>query len=193
MLFRDLEIPGAYLLEPQGPEDRRGFFARRYCRRELEERGLDPALVRCEVSINRFRGTVQGMHYQGESYEEYQLIRCTAGAVWSVLVDMRPESPTFRRHLGFELSKDNRRSLYVPALVAHGFQTLEDDSEVFFQTSEFEYPQHARGARWNDPALAIEWPREVRFIDDRDLAFPDLSGVPRPEVDRSTPSPPQES
>ncbi len=176
MIFHALEIPGAYLLEPERPEDRRGFYARRYCRRELEQRELDPVLVRCEVSVNRLRGTVQGMHYQAAPYQESQLIRCTAGSVFNVIVDLRRESPMFRQHLGFELSKKNRWSLYVPALVAHGFQTLEDDSEVFFQTSEFEYPEHARGARWNDPALAIEWPREVSFIAERDLEFPDLEG-----------------
>ena len=174
MRFQPLDIPGAFLLEPERPEDRHGFFARRYCRRELEQRGLDPALVRCEVSINRLRGTVQGMHYQAEPYPESQLIRCTAGSVFSVLVDMRSDSPAFRRHLGCELSKENRKSLYVPALVAHGFQTLEDDCEVFFQTSEFEYPKYARGARWNDPALGIEWPQEISFIAERDLAFPDI-------------------
>lgn len=174
MRFRPLEIPGAYLLEPESPEDRSGFFARRYCRDELERQGLDPALVRCEVSINGLRGTVQGLHYQSAPYEEKQLIRCTAGAVFSVAVDLRPESPAYLNHVGFELNKQNRLALYVPARVAHGFQTLEDDSEVFFQTSEFEYPQHLRGVRWDDPALGIEWPREVSFVADRDQEFPDL-------------------
>ncbi len=174
MLFHPLDIPGAYRLEPERPEDRHGFFARRYCRYELERRDLDPVLVRCEVSINRLRGTVCGMHYQAAPYGESQLIRCTAGSVFGVLVDLRRDSPTYGRHLGFELSKDNRQSLYLPALVASGFQTLEDDSEVFYQTSEFEYPEQARGVRWNDPALAIEWPREITFIADSDLAFPDL-------------------
>ncbi len=179
MIFHRLEIPGAYRLEPERPEDRPGFFARRYCRYELERRGLDPALVRCEVSINRLRGTVCGLHYQAAPYEESQLIRCTAGRVFAVLVDLRPDSPAHRRHLGFELSKDNRQCLYVPPLVAAGFQTLEDDSEVFFQTSEFEYPEHARGVRWNDPALAVEWPREITFVTESDLAFPDLEAPER--------------
>ncbi len=176
MIFHPLEIAGAYRLEPERPEDRHGFFARRYCRYELERRGLDPVLVRCEVSINRLRGTVCGLHYQAPPYEESQLIRCTAGSVFGVIVDLRPGSPAYGRHLGLELSKDNRQSLYLPALVASGFQTLEDDSEVFYQTSEFEYPDHARGVRWNDPALAIEWPREVTFIADTDLELPDLEG-----------------
>ncbi len=174
MIFQALEIAGAYLLKPERPEDRRGFFARRYCRDALEQRGLDPVVVRCEVSVNRLRGTVQGMHYQAAPYQETQLIRCTAGSVFVVIVDLRRESPTLRRHSGFELSKKNRLSLYVPELVAHGFQTLEDDSEVFFQTSEFEYPEHACGVRWNDPALEIEWPRRVSFVAASDLELPDL-------------------
>ena len=174
MIFHTLDIPGAYLMEPERPEDRHGFFARHYCRRDLERQGLDPALVRCEISVNRLSGTVQGMHYQDETYAEHQLVRCTAGSIFAVIVDLRRDSPAFTQHLGFELSKANRMVLYVPALVATGFQTLEDDSEVFFQTSEFEYPDHARGARWNDPALRIEWPREISFIAERDQGFPDL-------------------
>jgi len=174
MNFRPLEIPGAFLLEPQRPEDRRGYFSRRYCRWELQRRGLDPTLVRCEVLVNRLRGTVQGLRYQAEPHQESQLIRCTAGAVLEVIVDLRPQSPTFKRPLGFELSRQNRHSLYVPALVAHGFQTLEDDSEVFVQASELEAPEHSRGVRWDDPALAIEWPQEVSFVAERDRALPDL-------------------
>ena len=174
MIFHELDIPGAFLLEPEGSKDRRGFFARRYCRRELERRGLDPALVRSEVSVNRLRGTVCGMHYQAAPYEETRLVRCTAGAIFDVIVDLRRDSPAFKRHFGVELSKENRRSLYVPALVAHGFQTLEDDSEVFTQASEFDHPEHAHGVRWNDPALTIEWPREISFITEGDLGFPDL-------------------
>ena len=174
MIFRELEIPGAYLLEPQRPRDRYGFFARNYCRSLLEQRGLDPTLVRSEISVNERRGTVRGLHYQAAPYEERQLVRCTAGAIFDVIVDLRPDSPAFRRHLGFELSVDCRRALYLPAGVGHGFQTLEDGSEVFFQKSEFFHPECARGVRWNDPALAIEWPREVTVISPGDLEFPDL-------------------
>ncbi len=176
MIFHPLDIPGAYLLEPEHAEDRRGFFARRYCRRALERQGLDPALVRCEVSVNRLRGTVCGLHYQAEPYEEHRLVRCTAGTVYDVVVDLRPDSPAYRRHVGLELSKANRRALYLPPLVAHGFQTLEDDTEVFTQASEFDHPEHLRGVRWNDPALAIEWPREITFVADADKAYPDLEG-----------------
>ncbi|MEM7351353.1 MAG: dTDP-4-dehydrorhamnose 3,5-epimerase [Acidobacteriota bacterium] len=174
MMFHPLEIPGAYLLEPQRKQDRQGFFTRSYCRQKLEERGLDPALVRSEISVNPHRGTVQGMHYQAAPYEESQLVRCTAGAIYDVIVDLRRDSPTFKHHVGIELSKQNRQSIYVPAGVGHGFQTLADDSEVFVQKSEFKYPECARGVRWNDPALAIEWPEEITVISDRDQAFPDL-------------------
>ena len=174
MIFHELDIPGAYLLEPERVTDRSGFFARTYCRWQLEQRGLDPTVVRSEISVNKERGTVRGLHYQAAPFEEAQLVRCTAGAVFSVAVDLRRESPAYKRHVGIELSKANRRALYLPAGVGHGFQTLEDGSEVFFQKSEFHYPDCARGVRWNDPALAIEWPREVTAISERDLAFPDL-------------------
>lgn len=176
MIFHELEIPGAYLLRPQRPQDRQGFFARNYCRGLLEQRGLDPTLVRSQISVNRERGTVQGMHYQVAPYEESQLVRCTAGAIYDVIVDLRRDSPAYKRHVGVELSTENRRSVYVPAGVGHGFQTLEDGTEVFVQTSEFHYPECARGVRWNDPALAIEWPREITVISERDLGFPDLDG-----------------
>ena len=176
MIFHQLEIPGAYLLEPEHAADRRGFFARNYCRRELETRGLDPTIVQCEVSVNRRGGTVQGMHYQAAPYAEVKLLRGTAGAVFGVIVDLRRESSTFKQHFGIELSRDNRLSLYVPAGVGHGFQTLADDSEVFLQMSEFIDAGCGRGVRWNDPAFSIEWPREVTKISQRDREFPDFEG-----------------
>lgn len=174
MIFHQLEILGAFLLEPERKEDRRGFFARTYCRHELEARGLDPAVVQCNISVNHRRGTVRGMHWQAAPYEEIKLVRCTAGAIHDVILDLRPDSPTFKRHLGFDLDARNRLSLYIPAGLAHGFQTLADDSEVFYQMSEFYYPDHARGVRWNDPAFAITWPLEITEISERDLAFPDF-------------------
>ncbi len=175
MIIRPLDIPGAYFLEPERTEERHGFFTRTYCRDVLEERGLDPTLVRCEVSVNRLSGTVQGIHYQGAPYEAIRLVRCTAGSVYIVIVDLRRNSSTYRFHVGIELCPAKRHSLYVPAGVGHGFQTLEDDTEVFFQTSEFQYPECERGVRWNDPALAIEWPLEITEISDRDQSFPDLA------------------
>jgi len=176
MIFRELEIPGAYLLEPERREDRRGFFARTYCRHELEARGLDPTVVQCHIVVNHQRGTVRGMHYQAPPYEEIKLVRCTRGAIWDVILDLRADSTTFTRHVGVELTAGNRLSLYIPAGLAHGFQTLEDETEVFYQMSEFSHPECARGVRWNDPAFEIEWPIPISVISERDLTFPDFSG-----------------
>lgn len=172
MIFHELDIPGAFLLEPERVEDRRGFFARTYCRRELEARGLDPTVVQTSVSVNRKRGTVRGMHWQAAPYEEVKLVRTTRGAIFDVILDLRAGSPTWKRHVGVELTAENRLSLYVPAGVAHGFQTLEDDTEVFYQMSEFYYPDAARGVRWDDPAFEIEFPLAISMISERDLGFP---------------------
>jgi dTDP-4-dehydrorhamnose 3,5-epimerase len=176
MLFHPLALSGAYLIEPQRIEDRRGFFARTYCRHELEDRGLEPTIVQCNVSVNKAKGTVRGMHYQVAPHEETKLVRCTAGAIHDVLLDLRPDSPTFRQHVAVELTRENRLSLYIPAGLAHGFQSLEDDSEVFYQMSELYHPAASRGVRWNDPAFDIRWPLPVSVISERDLAFPDFCG-----------------
>ncbi|MEM8997292.1 MAG: dTDP-4-dehydrorhamnose 3,5-epimerase [Acidobacteriota bacterium] len=176
MIFRELEIAGAFLIEPERKEDRRGFFARTYCRLELEERGLDPTLVQCNVSVNKERGTVRGMHWQAEPYEEIKMVRCTAGAIHDVILDVRPDSPTFKLHVGVDLTRENRHALYIPAGCAHGFQSLEDDSEVFYQMSEFYYPEQARGVRWDDPAFDISWPLPISVISDKDRAYPDFEG-----------------
>ncbi|RMH17873.1 MAG: dTDP-4-dehydrorhamnose 3,5-epimerase [Acidobacteria bacterium] len=175
MIFRQLDIPGVYALEPERHEDERGFFARTYCRRELEQHGLEPAVAQCSVSYNRRRGTVRGMHYQVAPAEEAKLVRCTRGAIYDVVLDLRPESPAFKRHAAVELSERNRLGLYVPPGLAHGFQTLTDDAEVFYQISTFYRPDCARGVRWNDPAFAITWPLEISVISERDLAFPDFA------------------
>lgn len=175
MIFHPLDIAGAYLLEPEKLEDKRGFFARTYCRHELEDRGLDPTVVQCSVSVNRQKGTVRGMHWQAAPYEEIKLVRSTAGAICDVLLDLRPSSATFCSHQAIELSRDNRLAVYIPAGVAHGFQTLEDDSEVFYQMSELYYPEAARGVRWDDPAFDISWPLPVTLISDRDQEFADFS------------------
>ena len=176
MIFRELEIAGVYLLEPERHEDERGFFARTFCRREFSARGLEPAVAQCNVSFNRRRGTVRGMHYQAPPAEEVKLVRCTRGAIHDVVVDLRPGSPTFKRHLGIDLAAEDRASLYVPAGLAHGFQTLADATEVFYQMSELYDPSAARGVRWNDPAFAITWPEEITVISNRDLAFPEFEG-----------------
>ncbi len=176
MIFHELEIPGAYLLEPERMEDRRGFFARTYCRHELEDRGLDPTIVQCNISVNRERGTVRGMHWQAAPHEEIKLVRCTKGAIHDVVLDLRPDSPMYKKHYAVELDDDSRMSIYIPAGCAHGFQSLVDDAEVFYQMSEFYYPESARGVRWNDPAFSITWPLEVTAISDKDLQFPDFEG-----------------
>jgi dTDP-4-dehydrorhamnose 3,5-epimerase len=176
MIFRALDIPGAYLIEPERKADRRGFFARTYCRNELEERGLDPTVVQCNISVNHHRGTVRGMHYQADPYPEIKLVRCTAGAIYDVLLDLRPHSPAFKQHVGVELTAENRHAVYIPAGIAHGFQSLADDSEVFYQMSEFYYPDAARGVRHDDPAFGIEWPLPVTEISEKDLGFPDFEG-----------------
>ncbi len=174
MIFRELAIAGAYLLLPERHEDARGFFARTFCRSEFEQRGLKAAVAQCNVSFNHRRGTVRGMHYQAPPSEEAKLVRCTRGAIWDVILDLRPGSASFRRHAGVELDADSRASLYVPAGVAHGFQTLADGAEVFYQMSEFFDPDAARGVRWDDPAFEISWPQEITVISERDLAFPDF-------------------
>ena len=174
MIFRELEIPGVFLLEPERKEDHRGFFARTYCRRELEAHHLDPTVVQCSISVNHQRGTVRGMHWQAAPHEEIKLVRCTRGAIHDVILDLRPDSPTYTQHLAVVLDCENRLSLYIPAGIAHGFQTLEDATEVFYQMSEFYVPEAARGVRWNDPAFSITWPLEVAVIADKDLEFPDF-------------------
>ena len=175
MIFRQLELPGVYVLEPQKKADSRGFFARTYCRQELEDHGLDPTVVQCNVSVNQRKGTVRGMHWQAAPHEEIKLVRCTGGAMYDVVLDLRPDSPTFKKHVGVELTRENRFALYIPAGCAHGFQTLEDETEVFYQMSEFYYPESARGVRWNDPSFDISWPLPISIIADKDLAFADFA------------------
>ena len=176
MIFHSLEIPGAYLIEPERKADERGFFARTYCRHELEERRLDPTVVQCNISVNKLRGTLRGLHWQAAPHEEIKLVRCTKGAIHDVVLDLRPDSPAFKKHWAARLDEDNRLSLYIPAGCAHGFQTLTDDAEVFYQMSEFYYPEAARGVRWDDPAFDITWPLPVTQISEKDRSFPDFDG-----------------
>lgn len=174
VIFRPTPVAGAVLLELERREDERGFFARSWCAREFEAQGLDPRLVQCNVSWNRHRGTVRGLHWQEPPHAEAKLVRCTRGAIWDVVVDVRPGSPSYKRHFAVELDDDNRLALYVPPGCAHGFQTLREGSEIFYQMSEFYAPEHQRGARWNDPAFAIPWPLPEVVIHPRDAAYPDF-------------------
>ena len=175
MRFVETPLPGAYVVEPEPAGDERGLFARTFCREEFAALGLDTRVAQCSTSYNRRRGTLRGLHYQAEPYPEAKLVRCTAGSVYDVVVDLRPESHAFRRWFAVELTASSRRALYVPAGVAHGFQTLEDDSEVFYQISEFYHPELARGVRWDDPTFGVRWPEAgARVISERDRAYPDF-------------------
>lgn len=174
MRFTELELPGAHLIELEPHRDVRGFFARAWCRREFEEAGLETDVVQCSISGNAERGTLRGLHYQAPPRGEVKIVRCFRGALRDVIVDLRPDSPTFTEHLGLDLTADNRRALYVPEGFAHGFQTLADDTEVFYQMSEFHSPEHARGFRFDDPAFGIEWPVHPPIVKKKDRAWPDF-------------------
>jgi dTDP-4-dehydrorhamnose 3,5-epimerase len=175
MIFTETKLKGAYVVEIQKLKDERGFFARSWCRCEFEAHGLNSQLVQCDISFNARRGTMRGMHYQAKPYEEAKLIRCTMGSIYDVIVDIRPDSPSFKQYLGIILTPVNYKMLYVPEGFLHGFLTLENNTEVFYQMSEFYAPDHARGFRWNDPAFGIEWPENVRVISDRDRDYPDFN------------------
>jgi len=175
MIFIETKLRGAYIIDLQKLEDKRGFFARSFCQREFKAHGLNPDLVQCNVSYNTRKGTMRGMHYQAKPFEEAKLVRCTMGSIYDVIVDLRPDSSTFRGSVGLELSAHNRLALYVPEGFAHGFLTLEDGTEVFYQMSEFYAPDAARGFRFDDPTFAIDWPSEVHVISDRDRDYPDFS------------------
>lgn len=174
MTFAETPLRGAFVISLEPIEDERGFFARSFCSQELEARGLCPHVVQCNVSYNRRRGTVRGLHLQRPPHAEVKLVRCTAGRIYDVIVDLRVGSPTFTQHFGVELSAGNRKTLYVPEGCAHGFQSLDDDTEVFYQMSRSFAPDAAAGFRWNDPAFAIEWPLDVRVISARDRSYPDF-------------------
>ncbi len=176
MIFQETKLRGAYLILPERKEDMRGFFARTWCVREFEEHGLDTRLVQCSVSFNRLRGTLRGMHYQKPPNEETKLVRCTAGSIYDVIIDIRPESRSYGQHFGVVLSATERNMLYVPKGFAHGFQTLENDTEVYYQMSEFYVAEAAAGFRWDDPAFGICWPVESPIIIERDRLYPDFSG-----------------
>jgi dTDP-4-dehydrorhamnose 3,5-epimerase len=174
MVFQDTGLAGAFVIELDKIHDERGFFARSWCSTEFAEHGLNSRLVQCNVSRNRAKGTLRGMHYQAPPHEEAKLVRCTLGAIFDVMIDMRPSSNTYLKWFGAELSAENHRSLYIPEGFAHGFLTLTDESEVFYQMSEFYAPQAARGLRWDDPLLAISWPGPVAVISERDRTYPDF-------------------
>ena len=174
MIFTELPLAGAYLIELERQEDERGFFARSWCAEEFAAHGLNPRLVQCNVSYNRDAGTLRGMHYQVPPHEEAKLVRCTRGRLWDVIVDLREGSPTRLHWYGVELSAENHRALYVPEGLAHGFLTFAPGTEVFYQMTGFYAPGSARGFRWDDSALGIDWPAPVHRVSARDQAYPPL-------------------
>ena len=175
--FTETKLKGAFVIEPEKLEDERGFFARTWCDREAARFRLHSKWVQCNISFNKKRGTLRGMHYRTPPHEEVKLVRCTMGSIYDAIIDLRPDSPTFKQHFSAVLSAHDHKMLYVPEGVAHGFQTLEDNTEVFYQMSEFYAPESARGVRWNDPALGIQWPIEVEVISERDQNYPDIGDL----------------
>jgi dTDP-4-dehydrorhamnose 3,5-epimerase len=178
MTFTELPLAGACIVSIEPREDERGYFARSFCREEFSRRGLRTDIAQCNVSFNHRRGTLRGMHYQVAPKAEAKLVRCTRGAIHDVIVDLREDSLTYRRWTAVELTETNSRMLYVPEGFAHGFQTLVDDSEVFYQMFESYSPDHARGVRWDDPAFGISWPFADPIVSERDRTFPLLTRPP---------------
>ena len=173
MIFTETELKGAYIVQIEKLQDNRGFFARAWCQKEFEEHGLTPRVVQANVSSNKKKGTLRGMHYQIAPYEETKLVRCTRGAIYDVIIDLRPDSPTFKQWIGVELTEKNYKMLYVPENFGHGFQTLDDNTEVTYQVSQFYAPGSESGIRWDDPAFGIEWPLDAQVISDKDKNWPD--------------------
>jgi dTDP-4-dehydrorhamnose 3,5-epimerase len=174
MKFRETNLEGAYIIEIEKLSDDRGFFARSWCRKEFEAQGLSPDLVQANVSYSYKKGTIRGMHYQIAPYQESKLIRCTRGAIYDVIIDLRPDSPTYKQWTGVELTVDNYTMFFVPKDFAHGFQTLTDETEIAYQVSQFYTPGSEKGIRYNDPNFNIQWPLEVTIISDKDRAWPDF-------------------
>lgn len=169
MIFTKTDLQGAFIIDIEPREDKRGFFARTFCPQEFIEHGLEVTNVQCSVAFNHKQGIIRGMHYQDRPLTEAKLVRCTAGAIYDVIVDMRPNSPTYLAHIGVELSAKNRRSLYVPEMFAHGYQTLTDDTEVLYQMNKLYAPGYERGLRYDDPIIGIKWQLPVSEIADKDL------------------------
>ncbi|QCR22828.1 dTDP-4-dehydrorhamnose 3,5-epimerase [Pontibacter sp. SGAir0037] len=174
MIFTETKLKGAFIIDVKRLEDERGFFGRSWCQREFEEHGLTANVVQANVSYNKKKGTLRGMHYQLSPYEETKLVRCTRGAIYDVIIDLRPDSPTYKQWIGVELTADSYRMLFVPEQFGHGFITLEDNTDVTYQVTQFYTPGAERGIRYNDPAFNIEWPIEPQIISEKDKAHPDF-------------------
>lgn len=177
MLFTPTPLDGAFVVDLELRSDDRGFFARAFCAHEFEEHGLKPAIAQCNIAYNHKRGTMRGMHYQLPPVTETKLVRCFRGAIYDVIIDLRPESPSYMQHFGIELSADNRRALYIPEMFAHGYLTLTDDCELMYQVSEFYTPGYEAGVRYDDPAFKIEWPVSIDVISEKDLLWAPYEAV----------------
>jgi dTDP-4-dehydrorhamnose 3,5-epimerase len=175
MTFLETKISGVFEIRPELARDERGFFGRSWCQKEFASHGLDSRLVQCNISGNFRKGTLRGMHYQSAPFAETKLVRCTRGSIFDVALDLRPGSPTYKQWVAFVLSAENHHMLCIPEGCAHGFLTLEDHCEVFYQMSEFYDPESARGVRWNDSAFGIEWPERAEVISARDASYPDFA------------------
>ncbi|MDR4506240.1 MAG: dTDP-4-dehydrorhamnose 3,5-epimerase [Candidatus Scalindua sp.] len=174
MIFTETKLKGAFIIEPEKLKDERGFFARIWCKKEFEAHGLNTRLVQTNVAFNKKKGVLRGMHYQVTPYEETKLIRCTEGAIYDVIIDLRESSPTYKQWIGVELTQDNYKMLYVPECFAHGYQTLQDNTEVSYQVSQFYAPNSEQGIRWNDPSFTIQWPEaKEKIISVKDQRWPD--------------------
>jgi dTDP-4-dehydrorhamnose 3,5-epimerase len=174
MTFHETKLPGVFEVHVEPKCDERGFFARSWCQQEFQTNGLNSKLVQCSVSFNTSKGTLRGIHYQAAPHPEVKLVRCTMGSIYDVVVDLRPESPAYKQWIAATLTASNRHMLYVPEGCGHGFLTLENDTEVFYQMSEFYHPDLSRGVRWNDPAFGIAWPSEAGQMSERDRTYPDF-------------------
>ncbi|MBX6325345.1 MAG: dTDP-4-dehydrorhamnose 3,5-epimerase [Chthoniobacterales bacterium] len=183
MRFTETELKGAYIIDLDRREDARGFFARAFCQKEFAEHGLNPVIAQANVAFNHKRGTLRGMHFQFPPAAETKLVRCTRGAILDIIVDLRPESPTYLRHIAVELSDENRRALYVPERFAHGYQVLRDGTETSYQVGEFYAPEHESGLMYNDPRLGLRWPLPVTVISEKDQKFSLLEQI-EPELKR---------
>ncbi|MCB0214382.1 MAG: dTDP-4-dehydrorhamnose 3,5-epimerase [Anaerolineae bacterium] len=175
MIFTETSLKDAYIIDIQKIEDQRGFFARGWCQNEFETNGLVPRVVQANISYNRYKGTLRGMHFQKTPYAETKMVRCIRGSLYDVIIDLRPDSSTFMQWLGVELTAENYRLLYVPEGFAHGFQTLVDNTEAYYMVSQFYTPQAEGGLRYNDPAFAIKWPLKIEVISEKDSNWPDYS------------------
>jgi dTDP-4-dehydrorhamnose 3,5-epimerase len=175
MKFYETKLNGAFIIELEKNEDERGFFARTWDKKEMQEFGFNTNLVQCNVSFNKIKGTLRGMHYQIAPYQEAKFVRCTRGKIFDVIIDLRPNSQTFKQWFSTEIDEKNHKMIYVPECFAHGFQTLEDNTEIFYQMSEYYMPEYAKGIRWDEKTFDIKWPINPKIISEKDLTYPSFN------------------